>query len=386
MKRSILSFFCCFIFAGIAVASPLTWKSCRDHVLSEDFDKAVIGYAQLIEDAQKQRTGTKGVDGDLIAEYAVALAFSGIYDGALMNIDRARMLDGKNADFYTALILNLMCYPDLAVQFWEEDFDGAAPAWIARQYKAMIEKFRRTPAINSDEADTAFVRANALAANSQCIQSIVIFQEICDNYPEDYLPFVGYSIVWEKMNNYSKAAEVLEHGISLMSTENNDDAVSAFNNHLVNLHNEIVFADNKSWMRKTMDRYEPSMMLYAGGAVGKGSFELNSRLGFYTNNKVSGSVNLGYSLVGKESVFNIGFAGYKTLNVFVFGIGINEQIGKDSVFSIAPSAGISLLNRKGNASYDIMLNLMVPCKKGNPVSFSVSFGRTFYFNYKGKRR
>lgn len=95
---------------------------------------------------------------------------------------------------------------------------------------------------------------------------------------------------------------------------------------------------------------------------------------------------MGYSRISGQNAFNIGLAAYKTVKIFIFGLGINEQIGDNSVFSITPSAGISIMNKKKNASYDVMFNLYIPVSKGNPVSYGLSLGRTFYFDFKFKKR
>lgn len=363
----------------------LTQKMCRDSILSEQFDVAVRGYAAIIEAAQKKRTGTKGVDPDLIAEYAYALALSGAYDGAVVSIDRARSMKAEYADFFTSQIFALMDYPDLAAQFWTENSLLKAPTWLAPRYQTLTEKYKRQPAINTDEPNIAFKRANTLAANKQYIQSILLFQEITDNYPDVYLPYIGYSTVWEKLERHEMAATQLQAGIERMDSLSANDK-SVYEHHLRGLHEEIVHANSRSTFDRLLDRYEPSFMLYAGGSIGKQSFALNGRLGFYTNNKISATINLGFSRLAGTNACNIGVSAYKTIDILIFGLGINEQISSHSIFSIAPAMGFSFLNRKGNASYDILFNLFIPVKKDNPLNYSLSFGRTFYFNYNGKKK
>ena len=48
--------------------------------------------------------------------------------------------------------------------------------------------------------------------------------------------------------------------------------------------------------------------------------------------------------------------------------------------------GLSFLNKNGNASYDITLSVDFPIGKGTKVGYTVSFGRTFYFDIKGKKQ
>ena len=358
---------CVFVFSSVncflqaqSLSGVLTRKMCRDSLLSGNLGYAVKGYAALVESARLERTGTKGVDANLLAEYAYALALYGACDGALMTLDRAGNLGSEYFDFYMAQICALAGYPELGRY-------GASDCTVG------------------SDPQSAFKRANALGVNKQYAQSIILFQKIIDTYPNMYLPYVGYSTVWEKLGFYEKAAEELQTGINLMG-KSDSTAVYVFQNHLIDLHNAVTDNKNRTFLGKLSDRYEPSFMLYAGGAVGKGSFSISSRLGFYTNNKISGSINMGYSRISGQNAFNIGLAAYKTVKIFIFGLGINEQIGDNSVFSITPSAGISIMNKKKNASYDVMFNLYIPVSKGNPVSYGLSFGRTFYFDFKFKKR
>ena len=382
---------CVFVFSSVncflqaqSLSGVLTRKMCRDSLLSGNLGYAVKGYAALVESARLERTGTKGVDANLLAEYAYALALYGACDGALMTLDRAGNLGSEYFDFYMAQICALAGYPELSSVFMAKSGKNI-PDWISPSYRMLSGRYGASDCTVGSDPQSAFKRANALGVNKQYAQSIILFQKIIDTYPNMYLPYVGYSTVWEKLGFYEKAAEELQTGINLMG-KSDSTAVYVFQNHLIDLHNTVTDNKNRTFLGKLSDRYEPSFMLYAGGSVGKGSFSISSRLGFYTNNKISGSINMGYSRISGQNAFNIGLAAYKTVKIFIFGLGINEQIGDNSVFSITPSAGISIMNKKKNASYDVMFNLYIPVSKGNPVSYGLSFGRTFYFDFKFKKR
>lgn len=381
-----------YIIALLFVATAMTsWASssdrqqCREWILGGSFDEAVGGYAALIEAEKAARNETAGVDEDLLAEYAYALALAGYYDGAVVNMDRARLLGKKDTDFYTAQILSLMNYPELADIFWTTEHSQAAPAWVASSYKSLAEKHKGTPVIGGSDPDTAFRRANELASRKQYVQSVVIYQELADNFPDNSIIHVGFSTVLEDMKKLSPAAKELQKGIALLSPEQTG-ASSAFSAHLVSLNNQINAMDSKTWFERILDEYEPSTIIYAGGAAGSDVFSLTGRLGLYTNTKTSGSINIGYSYASSNHAFNIGLSAYQTLGRMVFGLGINEAISSsDDVFSITPAVGLTFMNKDKDASYDILLNYMIPVKSGYPTTLVVSFGRTFYFTYKGKK-
>lgn len=383
---------CVFVFSSVncflqaqSLSSVITRKMCRDSLLSGNIGCAVKGYAALVESAKLERTGTKGVDADLLAEYAYALALYGACDGAFVALDKAGNLGSEYFDFYVAQICALAGYPELSSVFMTESGNDI-PDWISRSYKMLADQYGSSNCrIVDNDIQRAFKRANTLGVNKQYAQSIILFQKITDACPNMYLPYVGYSTVWEKLGFYEKAAEELQTGINLME-KSDSTVVSIFQNHLIDLHNIVTDNKNRTFLGKLSDRYEPSFMFYAGGSVGKRSFSINSRLGFYTNNKISGSINIGYSRISGQNALNIGLAAYKTVKIFIFGLGINERISNNSVFSITPSSGISIMNKKGNASYDVMFNLYIPVIRENPVSYGLSFGRTFYFDFKFKKK
>ena len=107
-------------------------KEAQEKLKSEEIDTALVLYAKSVEDAQKHRNGGKGVGGDLLAEYAYALALHHNFEAALINIDRAKALGAKYGNFYASQILTLMGYNEAAEQF----IKGAkVPEWISDTYQ-----------------------------------------------------------------------------------------------------------------------------------------------------------------------------------------------------------------------------------------------------------
>ena len=123
---------------------PLPIKSIRELVLQENFSAAVSEYAFLIDDKIESIGRHKGAEYDLLAEYAYALALNGIYDGALMNLDRALAL-GQNElktkeeltknegllRFYVCQVYLLMDYPNIAAVFNSKEV--TQPIWITKE-------------------------------------------------------------------------------------------------------------------------------------------------------------------------------------------------------------------------------------------------------------
>lgn len=83
----------------------------RRNVVNEQFVDAVTKYAALVKSNDNMTVS---------AEYAYALALSGCYDGAIMNLDKifASGQVDKDVLFYTSQVLRLMEYDSIADLFW----------------------------------------------------------------------------------------------------------------------------------------------------------------------------------------------------------------------------------------------------------------------------
>lgn len=342
-----------------------------------NLEKTVLSYIEIIEQSQVQRKNGSRVNGELLAEYAYALALHHDFEAALMNIDRARMLGTKYGDFYAAQILAVMGYKDAAQQLMSS---AKIPEWINDVYQGLNEKYQTTTSINRNAPETALKRANKLAANGQTIQAMALFEELAAIYPDTYIIFVDYSTVWENLGHYACAANLLQKGIDLMPKEQSDNK-QVFLNHLAKVNDMKARFENASWMKRLLGMNPPKLMTYVGASAAKKMFSLNGRMGLYTSNKFSASLNLGLNYASKKFSGSIGISGYKTWGIFVGGLGITDMFGKDmNMFSLTPSVGLTFLNKKQTSSFDIMVNGYIPFSKGQKFSYSISIGKTIYFD------
>ena len=338
---------------------------------------AVGCYSQAIYYAHNQRNAGHGVSGDLLAEYSYALALHHDFEAALMNIDRARMVGTKYGDFYAAQVLTLMGYTDAAQQMMKQ---AKIPDWIRDTYQGLNAKYKATASINRDAPEAALKRANKLAASRQTIQAMVLFEELAAIYPEIYIIYVDYSTVWESLGHFAHAARLLQKGIDLMPQELNENK-QIFTNHLSKVNQQAASFENASWMKRFLGMNPPKMMAYVGASVAKDMYSLNGRLGLYTSNKFSASLNLGLNYAGEEFSGSVGLSAYKTWGIFVSGLGVTDVFGKDSnTLNLTPSVGLSFLNKSQTSSFDIMVNGYIPFFSDQKFSYSVSVGKTIYFD------
>lgn len=352
----------------------------RESVLKNQIDSAVFLFADAIKYENTNRSSGNGISGDLIAEYAYALALHHDFEAALMNIDRARMVGTKYGDFYAVQVLTLMGYKDAAQQLMRQ---AKVPEWISGCYQELTEKYKTTASINREAPETALKRANKLAANRQTIQAIALFEELAAIYPNTYIIYVDYSTVWESLGYYSYAAQLLQKGIELMPQEESETK-QIFSNHLTKVNELKAKFENASWLKRLLGVNPPKLMTYVGASAAKDMYSLNGRMGFYTSNKFSASLNLGVNYANEEFSGSIGVSGYKAWGIFVGGLGITDMFGKDTnTFSLTPSIGLSFLDKSQTSSFDIMVNGYIPFSSEQKFSYSISIGKTIYFDLNG---
>lgn len=400
--------------------SHLSLNQVRQLVLAEKFSEAIPEYAWRIEDQANSMGYHKGVDGDLLAEYAYVLALSGMYDGALLNLDRALSIGNYNAidpaiaaqskqaaasmkegkrkqkemqrlssvnnsallEFYIAQVYMLMDYPALAKVFFnEQDSESlaAVPQWISRDYKLFAKKYTRQPVINQDNFADAMKRANMFSVNKMYMQAIVIFQEMIDNFPKEYMPYIVQSKVWEKLGFYDKASELLTKGIALVPTPDKPP----YTGHLQFLQGQ----SNAASLKPYANTLEQMRMFYIGGTFANNYKSLTMRYG-NTSNGARESQTLSVSLADYDGTFKIsvGEDFFKRSRFFVTGVGFSVDAAKqNSSYTVKVMGGYSLLYADYSQSIDIMLSLGATAPLGSPEGrktssvFALSVGKSLYF-------
>jgi tetratricopeptide (TPR) repeat protein len=352
-------------------------STARNFVVNEQIAQAVSCYAQL---ANKDK-----INSALLTEYAYVLALNGVYEGALMNIDRARLF-GNLSDkcyFYIVQVFSLMGYDWITIEYVKK---SSVPEWIASHYERFHYKHKQKVIIHSENLDVAFKRANYLAASGLCFQSIVLYEQLLEEQPDNYLFHIGYSISLEKVGLLKLAIDEMETGISLMdNTPETKEARQVFADRIAELkQKQNAEPPKQTWFLdqwSKLQAFNPKTMLYAGGMFSSSYTAFNSRFGVYLSNSFNASLGLGISGNSDATYFNLGISGYQRFGkTLVLGLGINEQTGGGTgVFSIKPSVGLSFVNNRRDASWDLFFDIYCPLKKDAKTMFGVSIGRSFYF-------
>ena len=359
------------------VASSQTWISrkstqkakleeARNAVISEQFIKAVELYASLVN----KEDGDANNGGDLLAEYAYALALSHNFDFALATIDKARMNKSKYLDFYTNQVLGIMGLRKLSSKFHYKE----VPKWVVAEYRNLLSshsvEYNSGEKIPRSELDKAY----KLLSQKQFVRSLVILYKLEQAYPNAYaIPLVG-SNAWECLENFSQAASCLEKAIQMMGDEENVSNKDSYIQQLNHLK-----GDKRGVVSETLKKFAPRLMTYIGVFGTTEMLAFNGRVGLYTNDLFSSSVNVSLSRANGQFNGNVGLSAYKTWHIFVAGLGISYQFGGESnTLSLAPSAGLTFLSEGGKSSFDIMFNCYVPFSSKGGFSYGITIGKTFY--------
>lgn len=345
----------------------------RKFVINDKIAQAVSCYAQLVSKEKENAT--------LLAEYAYALSLSGVYEGALMNLDRAKLLGSLSAEsyFYIGQVFSLMGYDWVTREYVKK---STIPNWIASYYEELYYKYKQVAAIHYEDSETAFNRANYLAANGMNFQSIALYEQILEENPDEYLFHVGYSIPLEKVGLRELAAKEMSTGLSLLPDgAGNNRTKQAFEGRLSELRQR---KDAKPIKQGETPGLKSQGMLYIGGMFSSSYMSFNSRFGLFFTNSFNASIDLGISDTSDNTYTNLGLSLYQRLgNALVIGIGVNDQITDSDNISIKPSIGLSFLNKNRTSSWDIFFDVYCPVAENANYMYGFSIGKSFYF---GKRK
>jgi tetratricopeptide (TPR) repeat protein len=358
----------------------------RSFVISEEINHAIASYSLIAKYSDNPV---------LISEYAYALALGGIYDAALVQLDRIWLIEQTSVDvnFFTSQVFLLMDQFDLASVFWKENQQNKIPGWIASKSALLLQKYKRKSSVQEsmtqEEVIAKFKLANDMASGGSLFQSLELYREIIDQCPDEFLPYVGFSLTLQKIGANEKSLRILEKGISVIPDDTEHREIkqilekrkASIKQNIYTSPEKIVLPLHKI---KESEILNSQMMAYVGGMIAPSYSNFNGRFGYFVSGKSNASIDLGVTKTSGSSYSNIGLSMYSRKEKFVFGTGL-QAILRDgsSSFYAKISIGLSFMNKKRTASFDVFLDGNAGLSKGAPTLISMSVGRSVYF---GKRR
>jgi tetratricopeptide (TPR) repeat protein len=360
----------------------------RNLILTENINEAIASYAQLILADSTNAT--------LLAENAYVLALGGIYEAALLRLDRSWSMGTNSTDvnYFTGQVFALMGYDDITGEIWKPSEKYKPPSWIASKAPVFLEKYKTKAPIRSvktrDELIARFNLANELASKNAYFQSIALFHEIVDFYPNEYIPYIGYGMTLERTGALQRSSQTIEKAISLIGDNaENIQQKQILEQHLISLRQKMTLLPVSSlpglYQTKVADVLtRPQFMAYAGGTASPSLISINLRVGYYIVGSGNASLDFGWMKSDSISFSNLGLAVYNRSHNFVYGTGLQMTTGDGSTtFYLKLSAGYSIMNRDRTSSLDIFLDVNTTLSEGSPTIFGLSLGKSMYF---GKRK
>ena len=361
----------------------ITLENARVMLLTEDFNMALIVYAQLLS--------KDSLNISLNSEYAYALALNGISDAALARFDRiwGRRADNPEPVYFLSGVYKLMGYDQLASELLNGPVNINAPLWISSKAGELSEKYKRKlpsgVTLTGDQVVENFNRANKLTAQGSYLQAIGLFEEIITLYPAEYLPYVGYSIALEKTGLYDRSAWAVE---TAMKTTGNDpeqkEAKQYLEKRLASIKGKTGTPQTKAL--STAQSGVPaaiksnSMMLYTGGMISSAYTSINSRFGYFLSESSNAAVDVGLSSASGNTSYNLGISIYQRKKIFVAGFGLNGSFAnKSNAIYGKISVGFSFMSKRTRSSWDIFWDGQAPLSKNMATIIGMSIGRSIYF-------
>jgi len=216
-----------------------------------------------------------------VAEYAYALAYAGMGEAALYNIDRALITEPLNAEvrFYLAELLNAAGLEEAS-----SEQSAPVPAWLGG-------KPLKLPALEVTVPDGDMERASAaiglLMAQRRYAESAVLYDRLCAKLPAEPRCRAGYAICLEKLGAYRSAAAEAGKDLALSSSTEHKAAAEDYISDL-GKRPPLTYSSAKTTLK---GRY----LAYLGGSLtradGRSLTAVSARLGRFLSERVDVSLN-----------------------------------------------------------------------------------------------
>jgi hypothetical protein len=313
----------------------------------------------------------------------------------LMRLDRSWSIGANSADvnYLTGQVFALMGYDDITNEIWKPSEKYNTPSWIASKAAMLLDKYKtKSPNLSiksREELIANFKLANELASKKLYFQSIALFHEITSLYPNEYVPYVGYSITMEKTGALGKSAQTIEKAISLLGN-NAEDAgkKQLLEQRLISVKQKMTLLPSGTLpgLHQMIGPVgvSPQMMAYIGGMASPSFTNLNGRIGYYITGASNASLDFGFTKSAGVSSTNLGLSFYERNKYSVYGTGFQlASVSGNTVYYLKLSVGLSIMNRIRTSSFDLFLDVNYGLKKGDLSTYSLSVGKGIYF---GKRK
>ena len=275
------------LFASSSAAADKTLLAAREAVISSTVPSQV---SLLKYSAASKKT----ISAAITAEYAYALAYAGLPEAALYNIDRALITEPLNAEvrFYLAELFNAFGLEDASA-----DISAPVPGWLKKPV--------RLPALDvpapAGDFENASAAINLLMAQKRYAQGAVLFDRLCKAMPGSARCRAGYAIALEQLGCYKAAAAQAGKDLALTEDPEHKRTAAAF---IAGLEKRPALNYSAPAKKPLKGRY----LAFLGGNLnrtdGRNTYAVNTRVGRFVSERVDISANAALNGGNPISDFN----------------------------------------------------------------------------------
>jgi len=287
-----MKFFAVLLLASLSAAPAYsgpdkTLISARETILSST---STPQDALLKYNAAARKSAAPAV----MAEYAYALAYAGLGEDALYQLDRALLAEPLNAEvrFYLSEILNAFGLDDASAEL-----AAPVPGWLGTP----LELPRLETAPPPPGTDAAVAEVNRLLAQKRLAEAAVLLDRLCRVWPGNARYRVGYAMALEKLGAYKAAAAQARRDMELSESPERKAVAAAF---AAELEKRPPLKYHATPVNTLKGRY----LAYLGGSLNRAdsrtTYALNGRVGKFISERLDVSANAGINNSNANSDYN----------------------------------------------------------------------------------
>ncbi len=316
----------------------------------------------------------RSIAAPVTAEYAYALAWGGVPEAALFNMDRALIEAPLDAGvrFYLSEIFNAFGLEDAS-----SELAAPVPGWLKAPLKLPVLD---VPAPTGD-LEHALAVINLLMVQKRYVESAVLFDRLCKANASAGQCYAGYAIALEKLGAYKSAAAEAEKDLALSDVPGHRTVAQAY---ITGLEKRAPLKYGVSPEQGLKGRYLAFLGGNVSNAPGYSAYSVNGRVGKFISDRFDLSVNGGLNGGNSDSDYNgltLGCSG--RYNAPLSFLPVNGTLGAKAERIPAPEKGLTFLLSPGlsyfmrNSSVDVYLDIALAGAYSG--SRTLSVGYTFYF-------
>lgn len=312
----------------------------------------------------------------VVAEYAYVLAMSGYAEPAVVQADRALIMDADDDEvlYFTAQVLAAAGLSDAAAELARP-----APSWLVDPAPVPRLQLERRPGDFRSELDAT----DALMAQKRYVGAAARFHALTLRFPKEPLAWSGYAICLEKLGAYRAAARAAEKDMALNAQDEEAQQTAAA--YIKDLLARPDLEAQKQARQGLKGRYLAFLGAnYSKAANTDAVVNVNGRIGKFLTNRFDAALNFGYVSGYSNNDFNGANAGISgRYNTPLPGAPLNGTFGARLAYDPGPSDNVSFILSPGvswflpSGSFDLFVDFAV--SGPNKGSRTWSFGYTAYF-------